>query len=111
MISKESPLGIRAVRQTLATWFSSNGCDPLAQLGSSNGSKTSSPWRRSNRRQSLLRWTSALRLLGLGAFGAASLFGLARPYLLSGAVLLRAIGFYGILFSQSLMLIVGVTSE
>lgn len=33
-------------------------------------------------------------VLGLGAFGAASLFEAARPYLLSGAGLLLAVGFY-----------------
>ncbi len=33
-------------------------------------------------------------VLGLGAFGAASLFEVARPYLLTGAVLLLAGGFY-----------------
>ncbi|MBV8817918.1 MAG: cation transporter [Acidobacteriaceae bacterium] len=33
-------------------------------------------------------------VLGLGAFGASSFFGPARPYLLAGAVLLLAFGFY-----------------
>jgi len=33
-------------------------------------------------------------LLGLGAFSAASLFAAARPYLLAGALLLLAVGFY-----------------
>lgn len=38
---------------------------------------------------------------GLGAFGAASVFEGARPYLLSGAVLLLAIGFYWTYFRRS----------
>jgi copper chaperone CopZ len=38
--------------------------------------------------------------LGLGAFGAASLFEAARPYLLAGAVLLLAVGFYWTYFRR-----------
>ena len=39
-------------------------------------------------------------VLGLGAFGAASVFEAARPYLLSGAALLLAIGFYWTYFRR-----------
>lgn len=39
-------------------------------------------------------------LLGLGAFGAASLFEAARPYLLAAAVLLLAFGFYWTYFRR-----------
>ena len=38
--------------------------------------------------------------LGLGAFGAVSLFAAARPYLLAGAVLLLAVGFYWTYFRR-----------
>jgi mercuric ion transport protein len=38
--------------------------------------------------------------LGLGAFGAASVFQSARPYLLAGAVLLLAVGFYWTYFRR-----------
>lgn len=40
-------------------------------------------------------------VLGLGAFGAASFFAAARPYLLAGAVLLLAIGFYWTYFRRA----------
>ncbi len=39
-------------------------------------------------------------VLGLGAFGAASVFEAARPYLLGGAVLLLAVGFYWTYFRR-----------
>jgi mercuric ion transport protein len=39
-------------------------------------------------------------VLGLGAFGAASFFAAARPYLLAGAVLLLAVGFYWTYFRR-----------
>ena len=39
-------------------------------------------------------------LLGLGAFGAASLFEAARPYLLAAAVLLLTFGFYWVYFRK-----------
>lgn len=41
-------------------------------------------------------------VFGLGAFGAASLFEAARPYLLAGAVLLLAFGFYWAYFRKQL---------
>ena len=41
-----------------------------------------------------------LAALGLGAFGAASFFAAARPYLLAGAVLLLAVGFYWTYFRR-----------
>jgi copper chaperone CopZ len=40
-------------------------------------------------------------VLGLGAFGAASFFAAARPYLLAGAVLLLAAGFYWTYFRRA----------
>ena len=39
-------------------------------------------------------------LFGLGAFGAASVFAAARPYLLGGAGLLLAVGFYWTYFRR-----------
>lgn len=39
-------------------------------------------------------------VLGLGAFGAATVFESMRPYLLGGAVLLLAVGFYGAYFRR-----------
>lgn len=96
-------MGILAVRQMSATWFSRNGGEPI--IG----------WEAVMKEKSLAVGGAVIAaiaaslccigpvlfaVLGLGAFGAASVFEAARPYLLSGAVLLLAIGFYWTYFRR-----------